>query len=271
MKNFSKLFCFSLATISLCSLAFASPKLISARAITSEDISPDEYYLYEESNNDLTNEDANQEDIASNPQNHAKDRHRQHIIVYGGGSVSAVPDIAYVTIGVESRDTNLQTAVEENKQTMAKVIGKLKEMGIEDRDIKTKYYSAYQMHSYTTNERFGEYEISNTIEFKTRDLDNLGENISTLTSLGANQLGGITFDCEDISSYYQEALKLAIQDAQNKVTAFTDKELSIVKINEECVYTCMPYRSIDMLASENTSVEKGSMEIEAKIKVIFAA
>ncbi len=269
MKKISKLFCFSLATISLCSLFFAPTKFISANAIASEDIAPEEYYEYEQIE-DVDAEETNQEDLSSIPEAHPRKKH-QHIIVYGGGSVTAIPDIAYVTIGVESKNSNLQEAVKENSETMANVIAHLKELGIEDKDIKTKYYSAYQMHSYRTDERYGEYEISNTIEFKTKDLDNLGATISELTSLGANQLGGITFDCEDISSYYQEALKLAIQDAQNKVAAFTDKELSIIKINEECVYTCMPYRSMDMLAAENGSVEKGSMEIEAKIKVVFAA
>ncbi len=263
MKKTTKLLCFSLATLSLCALGAGSPKLISTSAMVSEDAD----YSYEEiieSPKENTNTEGS---FGASSTTDA--RKPQFIVVFGGGKVSAAPDIAYVTVGVESLNSDLQLAVKENNDTIMSLINYLKEKGIAEEDIKTKRYSVYQKHDYTFSDKFLGYQASSTLEIKFRDLDSIGSHITELTALGANQLGGITFDCEDVSSYYQEALKLAIEDARAKASTFTDRELEIAKITEECVYTCMPYRATDTLISNAETVMKGSMEIEAKIKVVF--
>lgn len=265
-KITTKLLCFSLATLSICAIGAASPKLISVRAIASEEpeYSSEEIYQEEETPEIIVPEE-NTED-STQPSRPPK---AQHIIVYGGGKVTATPDIAYVTIGVESQNSDLQLAVKENNDVVMSLINYLKENGTAEEDIKTKQYSVYQKHDYTYSNKFLGYQASSTLEVKFHDLDNISTHITEMTNLGANKLGGITFDCEDVSSYYQEALKLAIEDAKTKASAFTDRELTIDRVTEECVYTCMPYRSTNTLAADAQSVMKGSMEIEAKIKVVF--
>lgn len=262
-KTGTKLLCFSLATLSLCALGASSTKLISTSAMVSEE--PD--YSYEEILENPKDNIIADRDTGTFETTEA--RKPQFIVVYGGGKVSAAPDIAYVSIGVESLNSDLQLAVKENNDTIMSLITYLKENGIKEEDIKTKRYSVYQKHDYTYSNKFLGYQASSTLEIKFRDLDSVSGHITELTSLGANQLGGITFDCEDVTSYYQEALKLAIEDAKAKASTFTDRELEIAKITEECVYTCMPYRAADTLMSNAETVMKGSMEIEAKIKVVF--
>ena len=191
------------------------------------------------------------------------------IIVYGGGKVTVKPDIAYISIGVETVNSNLQTAIKENNDNIIAIIGFLKSKNIEENDIKTKYYSVYQSRDYTTSEKYQQYHISNTIEYKTTDLENIGNQITQLTELGANRLDNIQFDCSDISNCYQKALKLALEDAKQKAASFTSAELTIDKITEENIYTCMPYRSIDAYAKNAETVKSGNIEIEAKIVVVF--
>ncbi len=195
---------------------------------------------------------------------------RRHIVVFGGGKVSAVPDVAYVTIGVESINSDLNSATTQNNEALENIIDYLKENHISEDNIKTKYYSIYQRHDFSSSEKFSEYQVSSGLEIKFSDLDNLSTYISDMTELGANNLGCISFDCENASSYYQEALKLALEDAKNKATALVDDDLTICGICEECVYTCLPYRISDakMLTNGNTLL-KGNMDVEAKIKVIF--
>lgn len=256
-KLYLSFFCFLLVTTFMIGYNVVNSKSVNLHAYSPELENTSEELIYEEDqgqNQNLENTDIS--DI-------------QKIIVYGGGKISVTPDVAYVMVGVESLNSELQTAVKENDEIVSSLINYLKEQGINEKDIKTKYYSIYQKHDYTASQRFLGYQVSSTLEFKCKDIDNLESYISELTNLGANKLEGITFNCENISQYYQEALKLAIEDAKNKAECLTDKTLSIYKVTEESMYTCLPYRITNELLYSSPSILKGTMEVEAKIKVIF--
>lgn len=255
----SKIFSFALVFATLFGIAFASPTIFKINALSQE--MDENTSQVEIQDNTSTTQD---EDIQQNT-NETPSR----IIVLGGGKVTAQPDVAYVEIGVESLNADLQVALDENNGIISSLIDYLQEKGVAENDIKTKYYSIYQKHDYSASDRFLGYQVSSTLEFKCSDLNNLGTYIKDLTNLGANCLGCITFDCENISFYYNEALKLAVEDAKSKAEALSSQPLSIVKIIEENVYTCMPYRSIEASLSNASTILKGTMKVEAKIKVIF--
>lgn len=283
MKKFIlNLFLFTLAILSITTVT--STKLISAKCFSEEPPKMEETQILDENytqnqqksdeNSDVEeNFDAKQTknatdgDVKNN--SNTNNLPAAKIIVYGGGKVTVKPDIAYISIGVETVNSNLQTAIKENNDNIIAIIGFLKSKNIEENDIKTKYYSVYQSRDYTTSEKYQQYHISNTIEYKTTDLENIGNQITQLTELGANRLDNIQFDCSDISNCYQKALKLALEDAKQKAASFTSAELTIDKITEENIYTCMPYRSIDAYAKNAETVKSGNIEIEAKIVVVF--
>ncbi len=281
-KIIFKLFLFTLVVLSITTIT--STKLISAKCFSEEPPKMEETQILDENytqnqqksdeNSDVEeNFDAKQTknatdgDVKNN--SNTNNLPAAKIIVYGGGKVTVKPDIAYISIGVETVNSNLQTAIKENNDNIIAIIGFLKSKNIEENDIKTKYYSVYQSRDYTTSEKYQQYHISNTIEYKTTDLENIGNQITQLTELGANRLDNIQFDCSDISNCYQKALKLALEDAKQKAASFTSAELTIDKITEENIYTCMPYRSIDAYAKNAETVKSGNIEIEAKIVVVF--
>ena len=285
-KIIFKLFLFTLAILSITTIT--STKLISAKCFSEEPPEMEEIQILDENyaqnqpkddeNDDAeenfdANEDTNQSESTTddNIKNDSNDNDVPvaKIIVYGGGKVTVKPDIAYISIGVETVNSNLQTAIKENNDSIIAIIDYLKSKNIEENDIKTKYYSVYQSRDYTTSEKYQQYHISNTIEYKTTDLENIGSQITELTELGANRLDNIQFDCSDISNCYQKALKLALEDAKQKAASFTSAQLTIDKITEENIYTCMPYRSIDAYAKNAETVKSGNIEIEAKIVVVF--
>lgn len=285
-KIIFKLFLFTLAILSITTVT--STKLISAKCFSEEPPEMEEIQILDENyaqnqpddnenddtvENSNANEDTNQSENTTddNVKNDSNDNDVPvaKIIVYGGGKVTVKPDIAYISIGVETVNSNLQTAIKENNDSIIAIIDYLKSKNIEENDIKTKYYSVYQSRDYTTSEKYQQYHISNTIEYKTTDLENIGSQITELTDLGANRLDNIQFDCSDISNCYQKALKLALEDAKQKAASFTSAQLTIDKITEENIYTCMPYRSIDAYAKNAETVKSGNIEIEAKIVVVF--
>lgn len=199
------------------------------------------------------------------------DTNTKEIIVFGSAVVSATPDVAVVNVGIENLNTNINVAVEENNETMSKIIEYLKSIGITEENIQTKNYSVYQRYNYNDGEKFLGYQVDNSLEFKTTDLQNLSSVLTKLTDLGANRLGGITFTCSDLENYYNKALKLALENAKSKMKSLTDENLSVCKIEEKSLYSNEIYRdSAFVLARANKeSIVKGSLQIEAKIEVKF--
>ena len=199
------------------------------------------------------------------------DTNTKEIIVFGSAVVSATPDVAVVNVGIENLNTNINVAVEENNETMSKIIEYLKSIGITEENIQTKNYSVYQRYNYNDGEKFLGYQVDNSLEFKTTDLQNLSSVLTKLTDLGANRLGGITFTCSDLENYYNKALKLALENAKSKMKSLTDEILSVCKIEEKSLYSNEIYRdSAFVLARANKeSIVKGSLQIEAKIEVKF--
>ncbi len=199
------------------------------------------------------------------------DTNTKEIIVFGSAVVNATPDVAVVNVGIENLNTNINVAVEENNETMSKIIEYLKSIGIPEENIQTKNYSVYQRYNYNDGEKFLGYQVDNSLEFKTTDLQNLSSVLTKLTDLGANRLGGITFTCSDLENYYNKALKLALENAKSKMESLTDENLSVCKIEEKSLYSNEIYRdSAFVLARANKeSIVKGSLQIEAKIEVKF--
>lgn len=199
------------------------------------------------------------------------DTNTKEITVFGSAVVNATPDVAVVNVGIENLNTNINVAVEENNGTMSKIIDYLKSIGIAEENIQTKNYSVYQRYNYSEGEKFLGYQVDNSLEFKTTDLQNLSSVLTKLTDLGANRLGGITFTCSDLENYYNKALKLALENAKSKMESLTDENLSVCKIEEKSLYSNEIYRdSAFVLARANKeSIVKGSLQIEAKIEVKF--
>ena len=72
------------------------------------------------------------------------------IQVSGDAVVSAAPDVAYISLGVETRDRLAENASQENAAIMSKIIAALKEFGLNDQEITT---SGFYIYSYQEAER----------------------------------------------------------------------------------------------------------------------
>lgn len=136
------------------------------------------------------------------------------IIVSGSGNLTVIPNLAVVNVGVETLNMDINTAVEENNNSVGKIIEYLKSNGVTEENITTKNYSVYQRYNYNEETKFIGYQVENSLEFKTTDLKNLGNIMTDLTDLGANRLGGINFTCSNPEQYYNDALKLALENAK---------------------------------------------------------
>lgn len=140
-------------------------------------------------------------------------------IVSGEGKVYATPNIAKISVGITQSGALLATVQKDVNTKTQKLTAAIKNLGVEDKDIKTTSYYLYPQYDYTTGSgKITGYEVSTTYQITIRDIDKINDVISTATASGANAEGGITFDLNDETKKekLQEARVQAISEAKEK-------------------------------------------------------
>ncbi len=138
--------------------------------------------------------------------------------VNGEAKITAVPDTAEINVGIQINKPTVEAAQKEANEKINKVTSELKKLGIEEKYIKTVNYSLYPDYDYRSGQKIVGYKINITLRIKVKNFDKINQAIDTATSLGANQIGNLTFtiDDEKLEELKMEARKEAIAKAKNK-------------------------------------------------------
>jgi len=147
------------------------------------------------------------------------------ITVTGTGSTKVTPDVATVTLGVQSQNERISLAVADNNRRSALVQQAVVEMGVAEGDIRTTYFSVWSQPRY---DEFGiltgetTYFVDNTVLVTVRDVAKLGEILQSAIDAGSNSIQGISFHVEDSTEAEDQARAEAIADAQAKAQELAD-------------------------------------------------
>src|SRR5688572_8680225 len=101
---------------------------------------------------------------------------RRTINVSGDAEVKVVPDEVVISMAVETNNTDLDKARQENDSKVASIIAMLKKLGIEDRFIQTEYLSVEPRYDYSRNydnereRKFLGYYMTKNISVKLKDV-----------------------------------------------------------------------------------------------------
>lgn len=147
------------------------------------------------------------------------------ISVSGTGEVRATPDIATLTLGVETRAQTVAAARADAAGAADAVIAALRAGGVAEADIRTTYFSISEVYDYR-GERpvIDGYAVSNTVTVTVRDIDATGALIDAAAAAGgdATRFSGISFGYDDPSEYARVARELAVEDARDKAGQLAD-------------------------------------------------
>ena len=91
----------------------------------------------------------------------AADTDRNLITAQGVGKVSGTPDVVTIALGVETRSTSAQTALDDNNRLAADTIAVLKENGVAQEDLQTSQLSVYP--SYDDQGKVTGYQVTNMV------------------------------------------------------------------------------------------------------------
>jgi uncharacterized protein YggE len=164
------------------------------------------------------------------------------ITLSGHGEVNAAPDIASVSLTIESSASPQSAASDVVNTKTAKILEFLKSSGIDEKDIKTDNYSSYPKYSYPqpcpvyangtmppcreSESKIVGYTVSQNITVKIRKADDVSSITDGINKIGVTSMYGPNFTFDDPDKLEADARKEAIKDAHDKAETLA-KDLGV--------------------------------------------
>lgn len=200
------------------------------------------------------------------------------IKVTGQGSVSAVPDMATISLGVTTEDRDAAKALAANSAAVSVVLDRVSAAGIASRDIQTNGLSLSPLWSKSGSTGDGRrkisgYSASNQVTIRVRVLDELGGIVTAAVRGGANQFNGLEFGVQNPAPLLEDARRAAVADGVARASLYADAANvtlgAILEISEQDAYRGpQPMRAADM--SVAVPVAGGEISIGASVTIVFA-
>lgn len=206
-------------------------------------------------------------------------RDRDTISVAGEGKVKTTPDIARISLGVQTDADTVKEAQAENTKKMNAIIEAVKKLGVAKEDIATENYSIYPKIDWKEGKQniIG-YTVSQSASVKVRDLDKMGDVLAKAGELGVNQVGGIDFTIDNPTSLQAAARLKAIEDARSKAEVLAKQlGLTLVKVvsfSESSGGMPLPYyakNAMEGMGGDRSAptIEPGQREVVSNVSVTF--
>ncbi|MHB1007085.1 MAG: SIMPL domain-containing protein [Chloroflexota bacterium] len=214
------------------------------------------------------------------------------ISVTGTGTAVAVPDVAYINLGVQTNGATAKAAMDSNATQMKQVVDKIKALGIADRDIQTSGVNVMPIYRQQTMQpvqpmqpiqptepngvpQITGYQASNSVRVTINDVSKAGEILDGVVSVGANNVSGIQFGIKDDTKLRQQALTEAAKSAKPKAQAIADalgvKITSVASVQEQGFGGAVPMAaaSIAMGKGDSTPVMPGELTVTANVTITY--
>lgn len=229
-----------------------------------------------------TNTNTNMDNLPENLPAGTERAESQTITVSGRETVKTVPDMAEIVYSVATQEKDAADCQKANTEKVNQLLAALKALGIEEKSIQTSGYDISPRYDWDRNGEIVGYEATTQVTVSDISLDQVGEVLEESVESGVNQVQSLSFLASDYDKSYQEALKMAVAQAQEKAQALADasgctlgrpvhiteygSDQSTRYVNVNAVQSMKREASADMAMS----VMAGEIDIEAIISVDFA-
>jgi uncharacterized protein YggE len=190
------------------------------------------------------------------------------VSVTGTGTVSAVPDRAEISAGLESRAPTAKAALAANATAMQKVLDALKARG--GQDVTTQTVS---LQTAFDNQGQPNGFMATNVASATTSLDGAGALIDAAVDAGANTVYGPSLSRSDAEELYRDALEKAVADAKERATVLAKaagREVGRVTAMTESGSPELPMLAKDASAArESTPIVSGAQETTATVSVTY--
>ncbi|HCX96901.1 MAG TPA: hypothetical protein DHU26_08030 [Spirochaetaceae bacterium] len=146
---------------------------------------------------------------------------KRSIRVQGQASMSVEPDVAMLTLGVETQSDTAAKAQAQLADRASKVLAALTGAGIDRAKIKTSYYRVSPVYSTKQDKQnviIG-YKAETTIQVEISDIPAMAGLVDLTMNAGANAVRSLNFDRKNMEAFKAQLIEAACKDAQLKAQA----------------------------------------------------
>lgn len=195
-------------------------------------------------------------------------------------NVEAEPDIVTVSAGVTTEARTAVEAMRTNAEAMNRVVDRIKQLGVAERDIQTTGISLGAQYDYDQGARrqvFRGYQASNRVSVKLRQIDRTGEVLDALVAAGATDLGGPDWSIDDDTAARAQARRQAMETARAQALEYARAagyaDVRLLEISETIAsQPPMPFlRTVNAEAAQaaSTPVQPGLVQAGVTVRVVY--
>lgn len=145
---------------------------------------------------------------------------RPFVRASGDATISATPDVVFVSLSVTSQGNTAAEAADANAAATTRVINAVKQLVGAKGEVKTVGYSVYPVsRSVNGVTTISHYQATNSLQVNSDDLNLGGRIIDTGAQAGATIVSGISFGLRDYAPARVQALKAATARAKSNAEA----------------------------------------------------
>ena len=196
------------------------------------------------------------------------------VITSGDATVSKKPDIAFLSVGVESQQSTASAAQSDLAGKAAKLIAKAKALGIADKDTTTSGYWVGPYYS-PGGQTISGYRASEQLQLKWHAVDTVGKALDTLVQDGGATHVSVSFGLADPKAARAEARTLAIADAHSRAQAMAAaagvKLGQVVRVSD-VTFSGYPSASYGLkaAAADSSQLPVGELNLTVTVEVAYA-
>ncbi|MGR3503888.1 SIMPL domain-containing protein [Pseudaestuariivita sp.] len=201
------------------------------------------------------------------------------IAVTGQGQVTAVPDMATVSVSVVHTDAAAQEAMRKTSESARAMLERVAAFGLEPRDVQTgsvqlnPEWSRYDDNG--NRRKITGYTARNQLTLRVRDLENLGPLLDALLTDGANEFGGLTFGVQDPQPLEDAARQAAVREAMRTAGLLTDTAgLTLGEVLSMSLggggFAAPKMARMEMASDAGVPVAAGELTFTATVSMVFA-
>ncbi|NDI36563.1 SIMPL domain-containing protein [Chengkuizengella sediminis] len=204
------------------------------------------------------------------------------ITVSGNGELTVEPDVAFVTVAIETKGDTAKNSQEENAKIVKEVENVISDtFKLKKEDIQTIRFNVYPKYQYKENQApvlLG-YETNHSLKITYRDIQQIGKLLDDLTKAGVNRVDNIQFDTEKSDEYELAAIEKAMKNAKKKAEVIAKAEnknikgiIHVVQGNPTFSNPISPYALTEAefsMDNNNTSISSGQIKITTNVSVQY--
>ena len=143
------------------------------------------------------------------------------VTVSASSTVRLAPDKATVSFGVTTQEQTAELAQSKNSEAVQNVIDVLTGRGVEEKSIRTTYYSMYPQYDWSDGgeQRIIGYNVTTSMSVQDQNIEDLGTLLSACVAAGITNIDNVSFLCSGYDEAYRQALAQAVADSRLKAEA----------------------------------------------------